>query len=100
MTESFVKAKLLAKHTDLYHYTTYAFQNVDNREYILCTRFPNWEHESITIGTIGILEFREVLAGKDSWYDGCEFIPYNYTGWHFIKFVPIREEQEDLIINS
>lgn len=93
MTDCVVKAKLIAKQSDLFSYTTYAFQNIDNNEYILCTRFPNWEHKIINIGEVGILHFREVIAGHDSWYAEGNFTPYKYTGWHFIKFIPIIDKQ-------
>ena len=95
-----IRAKLIAKHTDVFNYTTYAFQNVDSNEYVLCTRFPNWEHPTIEIGEIGILQFKEVIAGEDKWYNGETMIPYNYTGWHFVKFVPIKENVDDIIITQ
>lgn len=98
MTERTVKAKLLAKNKDMFDYTTYAFINVDSNEYILCTRFPNWEHKSIQVGEEGILQYREVIAGEDAWYRDGNTTPYNYTGWHFIKFIPIIENR-DLIMN-
>lgn len=93
-----IKAKLLAKCTDMFDYTTYAFQNVDNGEYVLCTRFPNWEHPTIEVDDVGILQFKEVIAGEDSWYNGSGMTPYNYTGWHFIKFVPLIKKVDDIII--
>ena len=95
-----IKAKLLAKVTDMFDYTTYAFQNCNTGEYVLCTRFPNWEHPSIKIGEEGILQFKEVIAGEDKWFNGDSMIPYNYTGWHFIKFVPLQKKiDEDIIVD-
>ena len=93
-----LKAKLLAQRKDLFDYTTYAFLNLDSPEYILCTRFPRWETPEIADGEVGILQFKEVIAGKDTWFDGTTNIPYNYTGWHFINFVPLKEEKDDLIV--
>ena len=100
MTDCFVKSVLLAKHTDLYNYTTYAFRNLDTKEYILCTRFPNWEHKKINIGDEGILHFREVIGGEDAWYNGTSFTKYKYTGWHFIQFVPLDDDDNELIMNQ
>ena len=94
-----IKAKLIAKSHDLFGYTTYAFQDSVTGEYVLCTRFPNWEHPTIEIGEEGILQFREVIAGEDKWYDGNTMIPYKYTGWHFIKFVPIKEQDNTIILD-
>lgn len=99
MMDVIVKAKLVTKQTDLFSYTTYAFQNLESLQYILCTRFPNWEHKSINIGEEGILHFREVIAGEDKWYRDGNYTPYNYTGWHFIKFIPFKENESEMIIN-
>lgn len=98
MIDCFVKSVLLAKHTDLFNYTNYAFQNLDTNEYILCVRFPNWEHSKINIGEKGILHFREVIGGEDKWFNGSTFTPYRYTGWHFINFVPINEDNKELLM--
>lgn len=99
MTDVIVKAKLIAYNQDLFGYTTLAFQNTDTNEYILCVKFPNWQQSPMHIGDIGILHFREVIAGEDKWYDkDGQYIPYNYSGWHFIKFIKI-EQVDDMIMN-
>ena len=66
----------------------------------MCTRFPNWESPIILIGDIGFLKFKEVIAGKDMWYDPQtgDTIPYKYTGIHFIDFVQENKEVDNLII--
>ena len=84
-----IRAKLIAKQTDIFDYTTYAFQNIDTGEYVLCTRFPNWEHSIIEIGEEGILQFKEVIAGEDKWFNGTNMIP----GESSISFEEIVKER-------
>ena len=88
-----VKAKLVTYFTDFGGYTNYVFEKDEYSDaydhYIMCTRFPNWEHEKVNVGDSGFLSYREVRAGVDTWYD-CKTgsnIPYNYSGVHFLKFV-------------
>ena len=55
---------LVAKEIDTLGYVTYVFECLDkevieNTRYIMCTRYPNWEHRSINIGEIGYLNFWE-----------------------------------------
>jgi len=86
-----IHCKLVAKEHDLGGYTTYVFQNLDEKniydKYLMCTRWPNWEHRNLNLGENGYLTYKEVVAGIDTWYDGTSFIPYNYTNIIFIKFV-------------
>lgn len=84
--------KLVAKVTDSCDYTTYVFKCLEDymikqTHYIMCTRFPNWDSGEIKIGDIGYLEFVEIRAGIDKWFDGKDFIPYNYNNIQFLKFV-------------
>lgn len=86
-----IYAKLLAKEHDLLGYTNYVFQNLDEapfgKKYILTTRWPNWDHRNLEIGEIGYLTYNEVQAGVDKWWDGSNFVPYNYSNIIFIKFI-------------
>lgn len=81
----------MAKEHDFGGYTTYVFQNLESKsvydKYLMCTRWPNWEHRNLDLGETGYLTYKEVVAGVDTWYDGTSFIPYNYTNIIFIKFV-------------
>lgn len=97
--------ELVAKEVDLENYITYVFKNLEDdsfgKKYIMCTQFKNWDHRQINIGEQGFLEFKEVIAGKDSWYDKYTdmFIPYNCTNIIFIKFVQkIDNSTQDIII--
>lgn len=96
-----ILAELVAKETDSLDYTTYVFKCLDDEvikhtKYVMCTRYPNWSHKSINIGEVGYLNFVEVRAGIDEWFNGTQMIPYNYNGIQFIKFVnkPIEKDYE------
>lgn len=84
--------KLVAKEPDFQGYITYVFENLEEEviketRYIMCTRWPNWEHRDIDLEEIGYLNFAEIRAGVDKWFDGNEMIPYKYNGIQFIKFI-------------
>ena len=100
MVEKTFKSKLLTFREDIGGYIVYVFENLDFTNlfdrYIMCTRFPNWESPMINIDDIGFLKFREVFAGEDSWYDKMtgQYVPYAYTGIHFLDFIPLKETKE------
>lgn len=88
-------AKLVAKQIDIGEYVTYVFEVVEeeerkrlNTKYIMCTRYPNWNHGTIDEGEVGYLDFEEVRAGIDKWFDGEKMVYYNYNNIQFNKFVP------------
>ena len=94
-----VLACLVAKEKDTLGYSTYVFECVDKEviestRYIMCTRYPNWNHRDIDIGEVGYLNFIEIRAGIDKWFDGQNMIPYNYNNIQFIKFVQKPETRE------
>lgn len=93
-----VLAKLVASEDDSMGYITYVFECLEpeikiESKYIMCTRFPNWDHRKIEIGEIGFLSFFEIKAGISMWFDGNKMIPYNYNNIQFIKFIEKQEEQ-------
>ena len=96
--------KLVAFREDFGGYVIYVFEIIDGKspfeKYIMCTRFPNWESSLIMIGDVGFLKYKEVIAGKDMWYDiqTGNTIPYKYTGIHFIDFVQQKNSEEDNLI--
>ncbi len=86
-----VRCKLEAKDTDPMGYTTYVFACKDG-SYVMCTRYPNWDHKDIAIGEDGFLEFQEIEAGKTYFCSRTkEERIYNYDKVQFIKFVPIAK---------
>jgi hypothetical protein len=94
-----VLAQLVAKEEDGLGYVTYVFATLDpevytQTKYIMCTRFPNWEHRSIDIDEIGYLSFLEITAGVTTWWDGSHMIPYKYNNIQFLKFVKKPEPKK------
>lgn len=96
-----ILAKLLVSESDSMGYITYVFECLDDSiikqtKYIMCTRFPNWDHRKIEIGEIGFLNFFEIKAGVDKWFDGTKFVPYRYSNIQFMKFIerPAKKPHE------
>ncbi len=97
-----IHGKLLALREECGGYIIYVFEIIGGippfEKYVMCTRFPNWETPFISIGDVGYLKYREVIAGKDIWYDGDKFVPYKYTGIHFLDFVLEKPKCEDIVV--
>ena len=92
MLSRVVKAELIAQETDVFGYTTYVFKLVDEEDrygfkYVMCTRWPNWNHRELKNGEVGFLHFTEIIAGKDSWFNGSTYIPYRYSNLQFDRFI-------------
>lgn len=66
---------------------------------VLCTKFPNWDCPPIKIGTKGYLKYKEIIAGRETWYDPISniFIPYKFDADQFIDFVPEPECADTII---
>lgn len=99
-----VLSKLVAKAEDTLGYINYVFECLDKDDiqltqskYIMCTRFPNWNCRNLKIEDVGYLEFVEVRAGIDKWYDGKDMVPYNYNNIQFLKFIPKPTTYEYII---
>lgn len=91
--------KLVAWNKDLGGYVTYVFECLEEymikeTKYIMCTKFPNWEHKTLKLEDIGYLHFEERRAGIDKWFDGVNMVPYRYNTVQFMKFVN-KPEKED-----
>jgi hypothetical protein len=88
--------KLLVSSQDSCGYITYVFENIETsdlyQKYIMCVRYPNWQAGTIAINEVGYLEYTEVQAGIDKWFDGQNMIPYKYNAIQFIRFVAKKEE--------
>lgn len=100
-----LRCKLIAKEKDVYNYQTLVFENLESNppfghKYLMITRLPNWEHREVEVGELGYVSYKEVCAGKDTWYDSEKqvFIPYNYTNTYFIKFVQEKDNSKKDII--
>lgn len=93
-----VLAQLVAKEDCGLGYETYVFKCLDKdvevlTRYIMCIRYPNWNHRELELDEIGYLNFLEVRAGIDKWFDGTEMIPYRYNAIQFLKFVEKPREK-------
>ena len=44
----------------------------------MCVRWPNWECRQLKNGESGYLDFKEVRAGIDTWYDGSRQLPESH----------------------
>lgn len=84
--EKTVKAKLLAIREG--NYVMYVFRNLDNNEYLMCTKLPNWQVPDINIGDVGFLLLEYVVAGQD-FFDPQTFSTskYLYTNVYFRNFI-------------
>ena len=95
----------LTKHVKLLatrqgNYTMYVFQDLDDNEFIMCTRLPNWQTPEIEIGSEGWLQYNMVKAG-DKYYhpDTDTYIKYDYTNSYYVNFVHKSEKiKNDSII--
>lgn len=84
----------MAKESDPFGYVTYVFELLDKEEierldtkYIMCTRWPNWDHRELKLFEEGYLSFKVMQAGIDKWFDGSNFVPYKYTNIQFERFL-------------
>lgn len=86
-----IKARMVAKQTDG-AYEIYVFQDtLTPKSFVMCARCPNWNGPEPQMMQEGFLNFKEVQAGKDTYYDnidGC-FRAYQYDAIYFLSFVPI-----------
>ena len=104
MMRKVLRAKLITLQNEIDDYTTYVFQNLEatktTEKYVMCTRFPNWKTDDVEIGDVGFLEYNEVSAGDDYWFDyyNNSYVPYKYTNNHFINFIKDKEPIKTEII--
>jgi hypothetical protein len=101
MTTLVTKCKLLCQDTDSQGYITYVFELLESEEmnrlgnkYVMCVRWPNWDHRELRNGEVGFLSYSIIEAGVDCWYDtsSAQLIPYNYTSIQFNKFIAEQPE--------
>ena len=92
------EAKLCALRESLY--TIYVFQDVESREFIMCTRLPNWNIPKINIGDVGFLQYQIVQAG-DEYFNPTtgEKNRFNYSNVYFNNFVLKSDiNQQEIIL--
>lgn len=95
-----IQAKLIAFKEELGGYITYVFQDVHTGKYIMCTKFVNWNSAPLRLWTRGYLTYKEIIAGRDTWYDAVSdsFQRYRFEGFQFINFVPQPEMTNNVIM--
>lgn len=97
-----IRAELKAARQELGGYVVYVFKNLEatswENAYKSVVKFPNWNTPSISIGEIGFLKFKEVIAGEDTWFDTKQATRtlYKYDNTIFIDF--IREPKVEATI--
>lgn len=89
------EVKLLAIRTGTY--SVYVFRNIETKEYIMCTRLPNWQTPDVSVGDIGFLQYETVKAGED-YFDSLtgNSVKYLYSNVYFINFI----QKTDILKNN
>ena len=89
---------LVAKKDGLY--TLYVFQLDKTKEYIMCTKLPNWDVPNIAMGDRGFFSYTIAIAGEKYYNPKTdEIVKYNYTNIYFTNFIEfIENKQEDIKI--
>lgn len=94
-----VKAELITLRRECGGYIMYVFRNLDSEgwetRYIMTVRFPNWNSPILKIGDVGFLKYKEVEAGKTTWWDNDTQtnVAYKYSNIIFEDF--IHEKKKD-----
>ena len=99
-----IYAELVEQREDIGGYITYVFKVLDDdniqqigTSYLMCVRYPNWEHCEVSKGDKGFLNIKEVQAGKDTWFDGGDYHFYRYDDIIFLKFIKESHQITDKI---
>lgn len=94
MTTLTIKCILVAKESDILDYQTLVFKNLEincpfGHKYCMVTVFPNWQSQIPERGDTGYLEYDEVRAGVDTYYDRYtdSIMKYNFSNLIFKRFV-------------
>ena len=106
MTTYVVKCQLIASECDILSYHTLVFKILEEKcpfghLYCMVTVFPNWESRIPEVKEIGYLEYDEVTAGIDTYYDrnSDSIMKYNFSNFIFKKFVKEQDNSnKDIII--
>lgn len=99
-----ILAELVASHNDIGGYIIYVFkcleQEINESPYVMMVKYPNWESKPLQIGDTGFVEFIEIRAGIDTWYDKTQRIqvPYNYNSVQFIRFIEKSQDNVKFIM--
>jgi hypothetical protein len=77
----------------------YVFKNLENNEYVMCTRLPNWQVPNIELGDEGFLQIEKAVAGQQYFNPTTqETRTYQYSNIYFLNFVKKTDINNDNII--
>lgn len=84
--ENIIPAKLITIRHGVY--SVYVFKNIDNGEYLMCTRLPKWKTPDVNLGDEGFLQTETIKAGEE-YYNAVEgkTSVYQYSNVYFKNFV-------------
>ena len=85
VVELIKEAKLVAIRDSTY--TMYVFTLLEEKNYVMCTRLPNWQVPEISIGDSGFLKYQTVEAGDQYTTPDGSIINYKYTNAYFLDFI-------------
>lgn len=97
-----VRAELLTFRNEFGGYIVYVFRNLEScgltDKYIMTVRFPNWNCPLLNVGDTGFLKYKEVEAGKSTWWDNNTQtnVAYKYDNVIFEDF--IHDRKKDLTV--
>ena len=96
-----IHCQVLAKEQDLMNYHVLVFKNLDTPTpfgytYCMITVFPNWMSRIPDVGERGYVQYDEVSAGQDTYYDRISdsMVKYNYNNLIFKKFIKEGDSYE------
>ena len=96
MSEETQHGVLVAKRNGIY--TVYVFK-LDNGEYIMCTKLPNWGTYDININDSGFITTQFFKAGEQYYNRDTEsFQLIQYTNMYFKDFIKDNEKMKDIIL--
>ena len=88
-----IRAELITLRNEPGGYIIYLFRNLDSNSwdtrYVMTTRFPNWDCPFLKKGDIGFLKYKEVEAGKSTWWNNNTQtnVAYKYDNVIFENFI-------------
>jgi hypothetical protein len=94
MTIKTIFCELVAQKEEPGGYEVLVFQDLEDKQYLMCTKLPNWNTKTPNLNDIGYLQAREFIGGQDTWYNTStgKQIPYCYTGVYFWNFIQKEEK--------
>ena len=82
--------EVIGSYNQSFGYIWHIFKNLESlnpdTQYIACIEFPNWIKDTFNPGDNGYLTVKYVEQGVDKWFDGNDFILYNYVNVIFHVF--------------